>query len=143
MKVYLENQAQQEELIHKHNFAIYINRKHRTNRFLWFSKKEVIKLTYEEMIKLFFDRALASRAWAAATHIQRLFRGFKARKLFHIIQTQRKAAASKLQKAWRKFRLFSLIPKALKFRKKLAIVTIQKYLRGYKEYSIYNRIIQK
>lgn len=60
-----------------------------------------------------------------------------------MIQEHRNKAASKLQRAWRRHRIFSLIPKALVYRKNLSILMIQKYMRGYKVYSKINSTIRQ
>lgn len=64
------------------------------------------------------------------------------RKIYHLIQHERNKAAARIQKAFKRYRMFNLIPKALKFRKNIMVLRIQKFLRGYKVYSKINKIIR-
>ena len=56
---------------------------------------------------------------------------YRARKLFVMLFNLRQNAAIIIQRNYKRFRMVSLIPKALKYRKNLAAITIQKYLRGF------------
>lgn len=47
---------------------------------------------------------------------------------------QYEEAVAVIQRCWRKYRVFSLLPKALKYRRNKACWTIQKFARGYQAY---------
>ena len=53
------------------------------------------------------------------------------RKLFLVLIQLRKDSATMIQRCYRRFRMVSLIPRALRFRKHTAAITIQKYLKGF------------
>lgn len=98
------------------------------------SLRFIIKKGVKQKIKVNFDYA--------ARFIQRVYRGYWVRKVTNVLKAKRNQAASKLQKAWKRYRIFNLIPKALRYRKNKAVSIIQKYLRGYWDYTIYNRIMK-
>ena len=52
-------------------------------------------------------------------------------------------AARKIQHLWKRYRLFSMIPKALKARKNMAASLIQRYVKGYIGWRGINRIIRE
>lgn len=63
--------------------------------------------------------------------------------MYNLLRFTRDKAATMIQKAWRRYRIFNLIPKALKFRKAQAVLVVQKYLRGYKVFRKYERILAR
>ena len=62
--------------------------------------------------------------------------------MYQTIQQLRNKAASKLQKAFKRYQFASIVPKALKLRKTKMVLMIQKIMRGYKEFSKINKIIR-
>jgi hypothetical protein len=99
-------------------------------------------MSFEDLLKKLVMRTIFSKAWSSAVKIQKVFRGYMDRKMYKFIQSERNKAASTLQRAFKRYRMFNLIPKALKFRKTSMILMIQRYLRGYKDFSKINKIIR-
>ena len=56
---------------------------------------------------------------------------YRVRKLFLVLIQLRRDSAVMIQRCYRRFRMVSLIPRALRFRKNMAAITIQKYLKGF------------
>ena len=50
--------------------------------------------------------------------------------------------AKKIQRCWKRYRIFTLIPKTLKFRRNKANITIQKHMRGYKNFVKFREILR-
>ena len=55
----------------------------------------------------------------------------------------RNAAARRIQHLWKKYRIFSMIPKALKARKNMAATLVQRYVRGYIDFTNIRTIINQ
>ena len=48
-----------------------------------------------------------------------------------------------IQRCWRKYRIFSLLPKALKYRRNKACAIIQKVMRGFYEFNLVKGMIRE
>jgi len=68
---------------------------------------------------------------AAAVRIQSFFRMITLRRHFLKEVSRRQRAAAVIQILWRIYRRYTLMPRALKFRKDRAAILVQKYLKGY------------
>lgn len=74
------------------------------------------------------------KEFKAAVSIQRRFRHWMRTKKMKLWMERRNLAALKIQKNYKTWHRWSLIPKALKFRKNQMATIIQKYMRGYRVY---------
>ncbi|CAI2358840.1 unnamed protein product [Moneuplotes crassus] len=138
-----KHQSRREEDERKLNFIKHINKKYKDYKYICFNKNEIKTLDLEHLIKRLVVKTISAKAYAASVKIQKVFRGWKVRKMYLQVQEIRNNAAKKLQKAFKRYRLFTLIPKALKCHKNNKIMMIQRIMRGYKVYSKINKIIRE
>ena len=84
------------------------------------------------MVKKLVMRTIFSNAFASAVKIQKVFRGFQERKVYLIVKRIRNEAASQIQRAYKRYRVISIVPKALKYLRNQQTLMVQTYMRGFK-----------
>ncbi|CAI2363775.1 unnamed protein product [Moneuplotes crassus] len=98
------------------------------------TEKELYSLKINEITKRLIKRKIKKVTNEMAIRIQKVFRGFLGRKIYKKKKYILDHTVRKLQKCWRYYRIFTLVPKTLRFRKRRALIRIQKFLRGYRDY---------
>lgn len=77
------------------------------------------------------EKASLKEQRRAIIKIQTFVRAALARKRFKAIVAKRNAAASYLQRVWKRYRMITMVPKAWRAKKFKWISTLQKYIRGF------------
>ncbi|CAI2364367.1 unnamed protein product [Moneuplotes crassus] len=105
------------------------------------SEKELYSLKMREIIKRLVKKRVKKVTNQMALRIQKAFRGYLGRKIYSAKKKLLDQTARKIQQCWRSYRIFTLVPKTLKFRKQKSLLLIQKFLRGYRDYKRINEVL--
>eukprot|EP00347_Sterkiella_histriomuscorum_P001550 403371606 len=96
------------------------------------TRKQFYSHSDKQLELILRDKLNTLRMSESAKFIQNYWRLYIKRKQFKRIHTQKEKACKRIQKFWKKIRIFSLLPRALQYRKDFAAIRIQKYINGFK-----------
>ena len=96
------------------------------------SEKEMNECRSDVEFEMLLKRkVLRFKLIRCALKLQTQFRMWRKRRDFVRYRDNRESAALRLQRFWKRYHMWQMIPRALKERKERAAIEIQKYLRSY------------
>ncbi|CAI2385091.1 unnamed protein product [Moneuplotes crassus] len=98
---------------------------------------QIRKFSSDQLEEMLLKKGLKKTRARAAILIQKIIRGYIFRVNYKKTLIKREKAVIKIQNSWKRYRMLTMIPKVIKERKKRAFVIIQKYMKGYRDYTRY------